>query len=181
MKSDFVNNTTRVRIDHKITNRESMTLSLQDLARKARYGGRLRVKCAEGSAAWPHEKTDVQEATPTWIHVEAIWKHKGWSTQAPDSQGQSEQLVIRPGPRPMDWGQRIQHAMVDGERGLITLEDQIERHAPFIKAMRKHGLYEPLQNNGPIGTGKIHLWGQDEADGDTAFVGYPHFTTREAP
>ena len=84
----------------------------------------------------------------------------------------------------MSWGLRVQHAIVDGENGVITLEDDVNRRPPFMKAMAKYALHETLSRQGDLrqgqfGMSRIHDWGLDESNDDPPYVGTRHFG--EAP
>ena len=80
----------------------------------------------------------------------------------------------------MSWGLRVQHAIVDGEQGAITLEDDINRRPPFMKAMAKYALHENLKRQGDLrqgqfGMSRIHDWGMDEPNDERPYVGTRHF------
>lgn len=144
-----------------------MTSDLKTLARRARYAGRLQLEHSQTTTTLPTDQKPKKAGyRPPSITIEAVWKYKRLDTSKPRSNPNGASLPPIPnvGPRrPINWSQRIQHAIVDGSRGLITLQDEIAgRQPPFIKAARKYGLYEQMQTNGNFGISRIHEWGMDE-------------------
>lgn len=74
----------------------------------------------------------------------------------------------------MTWDLRIQHAIIDGEKGVISLEDDINRVPPTVKAIAKYDLHETLITQGNFGTSRIHKWGLDEPNDEPPYVGARH-------
>ncbi|THY11839.1 hypothetical protein D6D01_08786 [Aureobasidium pullulans] len=165
-------------IINQITNQDGMTLSLQRSAEHARYGGRVQFKLENVTESPSDTTTHKPVIDGQSIQVSLAWKYKPW--YKPEVEGQScRNLPASPsictGPRPVTWNHRIQHAMVDGQHGLITLEDEFAQVAPMMKAIRKYALYEPLGIQGHFGTSRIHKWGLDEPNEEPPYVGRSYF------
>ncbi|THW35044.1 hypothetical protein D6D21_09334 [Aureobasidium pullulans] len=163
---------------NKITKRENMARNLQISANFAQYGGRVQFEHENLTELPP--RTPMQRPVPDTPGVEIllVWKYKSWIR--PKAPGQTRHALpahpnLHPGPRPTTWNYRIQHAMVDGQHGLITLEDEFVRVAPMMKAVRKYALHEHLTMLGHFGTSRIHKWGLDEPNEEPAYVGRSHF------
>lgn len=156
-----------------------MNASYQRWARLAKYGGRidLELDSVSGFLGSEHDPS----ARPG-ISIQAVWRYK-WNK--PESQGTIRRFQpltrnIQMSPSPMSWGLRVQHAIVDGACGAITLEDDIDRRPPFLKAMAKYALHETLTTQGDLrlgqfGTSRIHDWGLDEPNDEPSYVGTRHF------
>jgi hypothetical protein len=74
----------------------------------------------------------------------------------------------------MTWNLRIQHAIIDGDKGVIGLGDDISRVAPMVKAIAKYALHETLTMQGNFGTSRIHNWGLDEPNDEPPYAGTRH-------
>ncbi|THZ18528.1 hypothetical protein D6C91_05483 [Aureobasidium pullulans] len=162
----------------KITKRENMARNLQISANFAQYGGRVQFEHENSTELSP--STPIQRSgsdTPA-VEILLVWKYKSWIR--PKAPGQTRHALpahpnLHPGPRPVTWNHRIQHAMVDGQHGLITLEDEFVQVAPMLKAVRKYALHEHLTMQGHFGTSRIHKWGLDEPNEEPPYVGTSHF------
>ncbi|KAI5204326.1 hypothetical protein E4T38_04719 [Aureobasidium subglaciale] len=164
-----------VTIIHEIVNREVMAARLQTWANHARYGGRVQFEHKSVSATLvPEMPTSNKSCT----NIRVVWKYK-WTkpstTKSPAQRRLPSRPNICPGPRLKTWEMRVPHAMVDGERGVIALGDDVVGGSPMIKAMAKHALYEPLAAQGQFRTSKIHRWGMDEPNGEPSYLGYRSF------
>ena len=151
-----------------------MAASFQRWAGRARYGGRVKfeVESVFGSFGSEHRTSDRLD-----ISIQAVWRYK-WN--APRVQSTTRHALpsapsIRLEPRPMTWDLQIQHAIVDGEKGAISMEDDISLVAPMLKAIKKYALNESLMRQGNFGTSKIHNWGLDEPNGEPPYIGARHF------
>lgn len=159
-----------------------MLTNLQAWSSRAYYGGRVEFDNENISGALEPE-VPVATDDPQ-ISIQAVWRYK-WDK--PEARGSPRRILqspsnIRTGPRPMSWDWRIQHAMVDGEQGVIRLDDNVEG-TPMVKAIAKYALREPLTKQGNFGTCKIHRWGLDEPNDEPPYVGTTRFgeSVREVP
>ncbi|KAI5272535.1 hypothetical protein E4T47_04201 [Aureobasidium subglaciale] len=164
-----------VTIIHEIVDREGMAARLQTWANYTRYGGRVQFEHESVSATLvPEMPTSDKSCT----NIRVVWKYR-WTkpptTKSPTQRRLPSHPNIYPGPRPKTWEMRVQHAMVDGERGVIALEDDTVGGSPMMKAMAKHTLYEPLTVQGQFRTSKIHRWGMDEPNDEPSYIGYQSF------
>ncbi|KAH0359188.1 hypothetical protein KCU65_g10091, partial [Aureobasidium melanogenum] len=148
----------RITIDHVFVNYDGMLANLQTWAERARYGGRVGFDNENITGTLKSKLPAAPEDTQTKIR--AVWRYK-WNK--PEN--------IRTGPIPMSWSRRIQHAMVDGEQGVISLGDNVSAGVPMTKAVAKYALHETLAMQGNFGTSKIHKWGLDEPNDEPSYVG----------
>ncbi|CAD0110339.1 unnamed protein product [Aureobasidium uvarum] len=160
----------RVAFDNVFINYDGMFASLKTWSKRARYGG--RVKFDNENKSGP---LDSGSYGGPRISVQAVWRYK-WDK--PKVQSTTRYALpttpsIRSGPRPMTWDLRIQHAMVDGQKGAIGLEDETSG-VPMIKAIAKYALHETLTMQGSFGTSRIHKWGLDEPNDEPPYVGARH-------
>lgn len=160
-----------------------MLANLQTWANRAYYGGRVHFDNENISGILEPEVPAT--ADNSQIGIQAIWRHK-W--EKPEARSSPRRVLQSPpnictGPRPMSWGWRIQHAMVDGEQGVISLNDEVSTGAPMTKAIAKYALREPLTMQGSFGTSRIHKWGMDEPHDEPPYAGTRHFgeSVRELP
>jgi hypothetical protein len=110
------------------------------------------------------------------ISIQAVWRYK-WDEPKVRSTARYALMStpnIRTGPRPMTWNLRIQHAIIDGDKGVIGLGDDISRVAPMVKAIAKYALHETLTMQGNFGTSRIHNWGLDEPNDEPPYAGTRH-------
>ncbi|CAD0093933.1 unnamed protein product [Aureobasidium mustum] len=173
----------RITFDNVFVNYDGMLTNLQACANRAYYGG--RVEFGNENASGAIESEDPVAADSPQISIQAVWRYKWDKPEARSSlrrvcQSPSD---INTGPRPVSWHWRIQHAMVDGEQGVISLHDEISGTAPMVKAIAKYALREPLTKQGNFGTCKIHKWGLHEPNDERPYVGTTRFgeSVRELP
>jgi hypothetical protein len=158
------------------TNREGMDASFRKWASLAKYGGRVALEADTISSSLGSTPRTPWMSTRPGISVQAVWRYK-WDkpeVRSTTRYALPSTPVIRTGPRPMTWNLRIQHAIVDGHKGVIRLEDDVSRGAPMIKAIAKHALHETLSMQGNFGTSRIHDWGLDEPNDGPPYVGTRH-------
>ncbi|KAH0345869.1 hypothetical protein KCU83_g7554, partial [Aureobasidium melanogenum] len=165
----------RITIDHVFVNYDGMLANLQTWAERARYGG--RVGFDNGSITGTLKSEPPAASDNPQINIQAVWRYK-WNS--PEVKGSSRRVLqspqnIRLGPRPLSWGRRIQHAMVDGERGVVSLDDDVSAGVPMTKAVAKYALHETLTMQGHFGTSRIHKWGLDEPNDNPPYVGTRRF------
>ncbi|KAG9524854.1 hypothetical protein KCU93_g6107, partial [Aureobasidium melanogenum] len=161
----------RITIDHVFVNYDGMLDNLRTWAERARYGGRVGFDNENITGALESETPTASDNLQTNIRV--VWRYK-WNK--PEVKGSSRRVLqspqnIRPGPRPMSWDRRIQHAMVDGEQGVVSLADDVSAGVPMTKAVAKYALHETLTVQGNFGTSRIHKWGLDEPNDEPPYVG----------
>jgi hypothetical protein len=162
--------------DSTFTNRDGMDASFRKWASLAKYGGRIaqEVETAPSSLGsadrtpWMSDKPDIS--------IQAVWRYK-WNK--PEVLSTTRYALpstptIRTGPRPMTWNLRVQHAIVDGDKGVISLADDISRVAPMVKAIAKYALRETLTMQGKFGTSRIHNWGLDQPNDEPTYIGTRH-------
>ncbi|KAG9827718.1 hypothetical protein KCU98_g9296, partial [Aureobasidium melanogenum] len=171
----------RITIDHVFVNYDGMLANLQTWAERARYGGRVGFDNENITGALEPEPPTASDSPQ--INIRAVWRYK-WDK--PEVKSSSRRVLqspqnIQPGPRPMSWDRRIQHAMVDGEQGVISLSDDVSAGVPMTKAVAKYALHETLTMQGNFGTSKIHKWGLDEPNDEPPYVGTRRFGAREFP
>jgi len=167
-----------ISFDNVFTNREGMDASYQQWARLARYGGRLEL---ESDLVSDVLRSEYWTSDKPSISIQAVWRYKCNKPQArsPTPRTLPPIQYVQRGPKPMTWSLRVQHAIVDGEQGAITLKDDISQRPPFMKAMARYALYETLSNQGDVragqfGTSRIHEWGLDEPNDEPPYVGTRH-------
>ncbi|KAI5206507.1 hypothetical protein E4T39_02432 [Aureobasidium subglaciale] len=169
---------TSVAIINDIVNREGMAARLQVWANHARYGGRVQFEHESVSGTLVSDAPQTPTSDKSCTSIRVVWRYK-WAklttTKSPAGRRLPSHPNIYPGPRPKTWDMRVQHAMVDGQRGVIDLEDDIEGGSPMMKAMAKYTLREPVTVQGQFRTSKIHRWGMDEPNDEPTYVGYPTF------
>ncbi|KAG9514895.1 hypothetical protein KCV07_g7743, partial [Aureobasidium melanogenum] len=161
----------RITVDHVFVNYDGMLDNLQTWAERARYGGRVGFDNENITGALESETPTGSDNLQTNIRV--VWRYK-WNK--PEVKGSSRRVLqspqnIRPGPAPMSWDRRIQHAMVDGEQGVVSLADDVSAGVPMTKAVTKYALHETLTVQGNFGTSRIHKWGLDEPNDEPPYVG----------
>jgi len=156
-----------------------MDASYRQWARLARYDGRLELESDRVSDVL---ESEYQTSDKPNISIQAVWRYKWNRPQARSPAPRTLPPIqnVQRGPKPMTWNLRVQHAIVDGEQGAITLEDDISQRPPFMKAMAKYALYETLSTQGgtrqgQFGTSRIHEWGLDEPNDEPPYVGTRHF------
>ncbi|KAI4735785.1 hypothetical protein E4T50_13702 [Aureobasidium sp. EXF-12298] len=165
-----------ITFDNVFINHDGMDASFQRWANLARYGGRTTFTLDNiSNSLRPESRTNATSNKPH-ISIKAIWKYK---YNAPKPRSTTRYVLpttpnLHPGPRPMTWDLRIQHAIVDGEKGVISLEDDISRVSPTVKAIAKYALHETLTRQGNFGTSRIRKWGLDEPNDKVAYVGARH-------
>lgn len=160
-----------------------MLANLQTWAERARYGGRVGFDNENITGTLGLELPAASDHPQ--IKVRAVWRYK-WDK--PEARSTSRRVLqspqnIRTGPMPMSWDRRIQHAMVDGEQGVISLGDNVGGGLPMTKAVAKYALHETLAMQGNFGTSKIHRWGLDEPNDEPSYLGTRGFggSVRELP
>ncbi|KAG9605598.1 hypothetical protein KCU77_g3596, partial [Aureobasidium melanogenum] len=173
----------RITIDHVFVNYDGMLANLQTWAERARYGGRVGFDNENISGALRSEPPTASDNAQ--IIIRAVWRYK-WDK--PEVKSSSRRVLqspqnIRTGPKPMSWDRRIQHAMVDGEQGVVYLDDDVSAGVPMTKAVAKYALHETLTMQGNFGTSRIHKWGLDEPNDEPPYVGTRRFGgfVRELP
>ncbi|KAG9568431.1 hypothetical protein KCU71_g839, partial [Aureobasidium melanogenum] len=165
----------RITIDHAFVDYDGMLANLQTWAERARYGGRVGFDNENITGAFKSEPPATSDNPQ--INIRAVWRYK-WNK--PEVKGSSRRVLqsprnIRSGPRPMSWDRRIQHAMVDGEQGVASLDDDVSAGVPMTKAVAKYALHETLTMQGHFGTSRIHKWGLDEPNDNPPYVGTRRF------
>ncbi|KAI4752507.1 hypothetical protein E4T52_15244 [Aureobasidium sp. EXF-3400] len=162
-----------ITFDNVFINYEGMDANFQRWASRARYGGRIAFELENVSGTLkPEHHTRSTSDTPN-ISIQAIWRYR---YNPPKPRNTTRPALppttnLHPGPRPMTWDLRIQHAIIDSEKGVITLEDDINQVPPTIKAIAKYALHETLTRQGNFGTSRIRKWGLDEPNDDLPYVG----------
>jgi len=170
---DIANLGDSITFDSVFINREGMIASFQRWASLAKYGGRITMEIQDFSNTLEPEH-GMSSRPDISIHV--VWRYK-WDK--PEVRSTTRYALpsasnIRIGPRPMTWNLRIQHAIVDGDKGVISLEDDISRVTPMVKAIAKHALHETLTTQGNFGTSRIHSWGLDQPNDEPPYDGTRH-------
>jgi hypothetical protein len=165
-----------ITFDNVFINRDGMHASFQRWASLAKYGGRVALEVKNASGSLQSEHLTSWMCNRPDITIQAVWRYKWEKPKARSTTRYA--LPTRPsvphGPKPMTWNLRIQHAIVDGERGAIGLGDDISPGAPMIKAIAKYALHETLTMQDNFGTSRIHNWGMDEPNDEPTYVGARH-------
>jgi hypothetical protein len=158
------------------TNCDGMNASFQKWASLAKYGGRVALDVETISSSLRLTPHTPWMFTKPSLSIQAIWKYK-WDK--PEVRSTTRYALpstpdVRTGPRSMTWNLRVQHAIVDGDRGVISLGDDISRVAPMVKAVAKYALHETLTIQGNFGTSRIHNWGLDQPNDEPPYFGTRH-------
>ncbi|KAI4854459.1 hypothetical protein E4T44_00159 [Aureobasidium sp. EXF-8845] len=142
----MVNSDDSITFDSVFVNREGMVASFRRWASLAKYGGRITMEVEDVSNALSPEHGTYWLSTRPEISIRAVWRYKWDEPKVRSTTHYALPLTpgIRTGPRPMTWNVRIQHAIVDGDKGVISLGDDISRGSPMVKAIAKYALHEPL-------------------------------------
>ncbi|KAK5999982.1 hypothetical protein QM012_005070 [Aureobasidium pullulans] len=175
LESIFALGYDKITFDNVFVNYDGMLARLQTWAKLSCYGGRVAFNNVNVSGALTSKSLAASDEPR--ISIQAVWRYK-W--ERPEARPSPRHVLQSPpntwtDPRPMTWNWRIQHAMVDGEYGVISLSDDTGGPAPMIKAIAKYALHEPLTMQGNFGTCKIHKWGLDEPNDEPAYAGTRHF------
>jgi hypothetical protein len=165
-----------ITFDNVFINRDGMDASFQRWVSLAKYGGRVALDVGNVSGSLQSEDRTAWTSNRSHISIQAVWSYK-WDkpkVRSTTRYALPTRPIIPIGPRPMTWNLRIQHAIVDGEKGAIGLGDDISPGAPMIKAIARYALHETLTMQGNFGTSRIHNWGMDEPNDEPPYVGARH-------